>query len=119
MLIKDKIKELRQKKSWSQGQLALKLKANQKQISAYERGVHIPSSEMLIKMAQIFDVSVDYLVFETEANVNPGIKDRELFKQFEQIDNLNDNDRQLVKEILNLVILKNKFQNLLEPSNSR
>ena len=114
MALKDKIKELRQKKGWSQGQLAIKLKAGQKQISAYERGVNIPSTEMLIKMSEIFDVSLDYLVFEIEGiNTNTKIKDRELLKQFETIDNLNEDDKRLVKELLNLVILKNQFQNLL------
>ena len=114
MALKDKIKELRTKKNWSQGQLAIQLKAGQKQISAYERGVNIPSTEMLIKMSEIFDVSLDYLVFEAEGiNTNIKIKDRDLLKQFETIDNLSEIDKKIVKDILNLVILKNQFQNLL------
>lgn len=114
MALKDKIKELRTKKDWSQGQLAIQLKANQKQISAYERGINIPSTEMLIKMSEIFDVSLDYLVFEAEGiGTNTKIKDRDLLKQFEIVDNLNENDKNLIKELLNLVILKNQFQNLL------
>ncbi len=102
MALKEKIKELRVKKGWSQGQLAIKLKAGQKQISAYERGINIPSTEMLIKMSEIFDVSLDYLVFEAEGvSTNIKIKDRDLLKQFEIIDNLNDNDKKIVKEVLN------------------
>lgn len=88
MGIKDKIKELRQKNGWSQGQLANKLKAGQKQISAYERGINIPSTEMLIKMSEVFNVSLDFLVFEAEgikSHIN--IKDRELLKQFEKLIN--------------------------------
>lgn len=120
MALKDKIKELRVKKGWSQGQMAIQLKANQKQISAYERGVNIPSTEMLIKLSETFDVSLDYLVFETKGiNTNIKIKDRDLLKQFEILDNLNENDKNLIKEILNLVILKNQFQSLLDVENKR
>jgi transcriptional regulator with XRE-family HTH domain len=119
MALKDKIKELRQRKNWSQGQLAIQLKANQKQISAYERGVNIPSTEMLIRMSQVFDVSLDYLVFEAEGvESNIKVRDRELLQQFEQVDKLNDSDKKIVKELLDLVILKNKFQSLVNHSDS-
>ena len=118
MALKDKIKELRQKKGWSQGQMAIQLKANQKQISAYERGINVPSTEMLIKMSETFNVSLDYLVFEVEGiDANIKIKDRDLLKQFEEIDNLNEKDRLLVRELLELVILKNRFQDLINLSN--
>lgn len=117
MAIKDKIKELRMQRGWSQGQLAIQLKAGQKQISAYERGINVPATEMLIKMSTVFDVSLDYLVFEAEGiESNIKIKDRELLKQFEMIDSLNEKDKQLVKDLLNLVILKNKFQKLANTS---
>ncbi len=70
------------------------MKIHQKQISAYERGRNTPSTEVLIKLADIFDVSLDYLAFEAEgqsAKVN--IKDRELLRRFEEIDKLSEKDK--------------------------
>ena len=87
MAIKDRIKQLRQEHNWSQTQLAQKMGIHQKQVSAYERGRNVPSTDVLIKLADIFDVSLDYLAFEAEgqsAKVN--IKDRELLRRFEEID---------------------------------
>ena len=67
-------------------------------------------------MADIFDVSLDYLAFEAEgqsAKVN--IKDRELLKRFEEIDKLREKDKGTIKEILDTFILKNKLQSLAAP----
>jgi transcriptional regulator with XRE-family HTH domain len=116
MAIKDRIKQLRQERNWSQTQLAQRMEIHQKQVSAYERGRNVPSTEVLIKLADIFDVSLDYLAFEAEgqsAKVN--IKDRELLRRFEEIDKLSDKDKGTIKEILDTFILKNKFQSLATP----
>jgi transcriptional regulator with XRE-family HTH domain len=116
MAIKDRIRQLRQEKNWSQTQLAQKMGIHQKQVSAYERGRNTPSTEVLIKLADIFDVSLDYLAFEAEdmpAKVD--IKDRELLRKFEEIDKLSDKDKGTIKDILDTFILKNKFQNLAVP----
>ncbi|HRX17369.1 MAG TPA: hypothetical protein P5123_13735 [Spirochaetota bacterium] len=44
------------------------------------------------------------------------IKDRELLRQLESIDKLNDEDKDIVKQVLNLIIMKNGFQSLLKHS---
>jgi transcriptional regulator with XRE-family HTH domain len=114
MAIKDRIKQLRQEKNWSQTHLAQKIDIHQKQISAYERGRNIPSTEVLIKFAEVFDVSLDYLAFEVEGqSVRVNIKDRELLKRCEEVDKLNSKDKGTIKEIMDSFILKNKFQRLI------
>ncbi len=55
-----KLKELRKKRGWSQGQLAQKIGADLQRISKYERGVIWPTMELTVKMAEAFDVSVDF-----------------------------------------------------------
>ncbi|MGA1824104.1 MAG: helix-turn-helix domain-containing protein [bacterium] len=86
---------------------------HQKQISAYERGRNIPSTDVLIKLADILDVSLDYLASDVKGKpVKVDIKDRELLRKFEEIDKLSDKDRGTIKEILDTFILKNRFQRL-------
>ena len=116
MVIADRIRKLRAEHHWSQAKLGEKLNVHQKQISAYERGVNLPSTEVLIKLAKVFNVTLDYLAFEAKgqsATIN--IQDRELLRRFEEIDGLNDKEKSLAKEILDLVILKHKFQSLAHP----
>lgn len=57
-----RLKELREKKRLNQEGLALKLNVSQSTISAYEVGERTPDLETLIAIANLFDVSIDYLV---------------------------------------------------------
>jgi transcriptional regulator with XRE-family HTH domain len=120
MELHDRIRQLRQEKRWTQAELAQRLGIHQKQISAYERGVNTPSTEILIRLSDILDVSLDYLAFDMEGvTAKVEIKDRELLRQFERIDRLGEKDKVLVKQILDLVIMKNNFQNILDHENTK
>lgn len=61
-IVGERIKNLRTEESLSQVSLAKKISSNQKQISKWECGLIEPSIDMLKKLADYFDVSVDYLV---------------------------------------------------------
>lgn len=62
-----KLRELRKEKGLSQLQLALALNTNQNTISRYETGEREPGIAELIKIADFFDVSVDYLIGRRDA----------------------------------------------------
>jgi len=116
MTISERIKKLRQERNWTQAELADKLGIHQKQISAYERSVNLPSTDILIKLAEAFDVTLDYLAFEAKGQQGKlNIQDRELLRRFEMVDTLSDKEKNLAKEILDLVILKHRFQELAGP----
>ena len=113
MTIAERIRLLRQERKWTQAELAERLGIHQKQVSAYERGVNLPSTEILIKLADIFDVTLDYLAFESKGRpAKLNIQDRELLRRFEMVDTLSEKEKSLAKEILDLVILKHRFQEL-------
>lgn len=63
---KIKIKELREEKKISQVKLAMDLGLNQNSVSRYENGERQADYETLIKFADYFNVSVDYLLGRTE-----------------------------------------------------
>lgn len=58
----NRIRELRQKKKLSQLQLSIELEVTQETISAYEHSKHLPSVTALMKMSQLFGVSMDYIM---------------------------------------------------------
>ena len=57
-----KLKELRAEKNLTQKQLAEKLILSKNSICEYEKGRSEPNIETLIKLADILDCSIDYLV---------------------------------------------------------
>ena len=61
-----KLKELRKEKGISQLKLAMDLSMNQNTISRYETEERQADYETLIKIADYFNVSIDYLVGRTE-----------------------------------------------------
>lgn len=65
-----RLKEIRKNRGISQLKLALDLNTNQNTISRYETGKREPGLIELIKIADYFDVSVDYLLERTN---NPNI----------------------------------------------
>ena len=64
-----RLKELRKKKGISQLRLATELNTTQNTISRYETGEREPGIAELIKIADYFNISVDYLLERTD---NPG-----------------------------------------------
>ena len=65
-----RLKEIRKTKGISQLKLALELNMTQSTISRYETGEREPGIAELIKIADYFNVSVDYLLERTD---NPNV----------------------------------------------
>ena len=61
-----RLKELRIKKGISQLRLATDLNMNQNSVSRYETGEREMGYAMLIRVADYFNVSIDYLLGRTE-----------------------------------------------------
>ena len=66
-----RLKEIRKTKGISQLKLAMDLNTNQNTISRYETGEREPGINELIKIADYFNVSLDYLLERTN---NPNIQ---------------------------------------------
>ncbi len=61
-MIYKRIRDLREDKDWTQQKMADLLFVNRRTYAAYENGVNSMTPEMLIKIAKIHNVSVDYLL---------------------------------------------------------
>ncbi|MBQ9480777.1 MAG: helix-turn-helix transcriptional regulator [Clostridia bacterium] len=57
-----RLKELREDKNISQKEVADAIRTNQSTIARWESGEHFPSSEFLIRLADLFQCTTDYLL---------------------------------------------------------
>lgn len=71
----NRIKELRQEKDILQSDLAKRLKVGQATISNWETGRYEPDQDALREMSKIFDVSIDYILGNTDIKKAPSYED--------------------------------------------
>ena len=65
MMFAQRLKDLRQEKKISQTELASALNISNRTISMYEQGNSEPNVEILLKIADYFNVTADYLICRT------------------------------------------------------
>lgn len=85
----ERLKTLREAKKYTQLWLGMQIGVSQETISGYEIGKAVPPADMLIKLADLLNTSVDYLLERTDIKeFNPINKsdlneqERELFTLF-------------------------------------
>ena len=61
-MLGQRIHELRQARGWSQVELARKLNVSKQTISNWENDNIQPSIEMLVRLAQVLNITTDYLL---------------------------------------------------------
>src|SRR6056297_2501503 len=68
MSIEESIYELRKKNNLSQGELASKMDVSRQSISKWETGQSVPDLKNIIKLSEIFNVTVDEIVKDKNIN---------------------------------------------------
>lgn len=71
----NRIKKLREEFQMTQQELAEKLNGAKSTVAMYENETRKPSMEVLIKLSEIFNCSIDYLLGKSDIK-NPNLKDK-------------------------------------------
>ncbi len=87
--IGDKIVQLRKTKGWSQTDLAKAIEASREAIGKYERNEVVPSVEVAKRIADIFEVTLDYLVND---QAKPAF-DKKVVQRIVSIEALKEDDK--------------------------
>jgi transcriptional regulator with XRE-family HTH domain len=109
MNIGDRIASLRKQKNISQTELGKTVGVSREIIGRYERNEVIPSVEVAKKIADAFEVSLDYLVGE---GLNAAF-DKETVKRIEEIDKLDKENKSHVFAMLDAFLLTCSIQHKL------
>jgi transcriptional regulator with XRE-family HTH domain len=108
-----RVVELRKKKGLSQSDLAKKVGISYAQIGRYETKGAQPPAEVLKKIADALDTTVDYLISgDTDEKAVSTLKDAELLQQFRAVEQMDEDDKGTVKKLIDAFITKRKIQQL-------
>ncbi len=118
-MINERLRELRKSKNITQSELAQKMNVAKTTIAAYEQGKNEPSMSMLIKIANYFNVSTDYLLGNSDGRI---ISDQELYDRLgltdeaicslEHLSNLSKANEHNKKLLENVNALLSDFESL-------
>ena len=115
-----RLKELRKQKGWTQKELAGKLDMRFGQLNKYECGLNAPPMEKLIQMAEILNVTVDFLLTGDNPDDKP-IHNTRLLERFRSLQDFQRDDQETVIKLIDAMIVKHKIENAvasLEPATS-
>ena len=110
----NKSKKIKRQKKISQIALSMKIGVSQEIISQYELGTSLPTVTNLIKLADYFNCSLEYLLGMTNnpsrtSNLNKSELEKNTL--FEKYNSLNKENKKLFDEYLAFLITKNNKNN--------
>ncbi len=109
-----RIKTLRKAKGLPQKQLAATLGVRFQQLNKYEGGFNNPPVEMLIKLADALDTTVDYLL--TGAQIDDSqLANVRLFRRFQALERLGEDDQETVIKVIDAVVAQRRMASALAP----
>ncbi|CDH30134.1 putative DNA-binding protein [Xenorhabdus bovienii str. Jollieti] len=108
-----RLRELRRQKGLSQSELGKLAELHYTHIGRFERGTSRPGSDTLKRLADVLDVTSDYLLEGAETDAAKArFEDRELLRQFQAVEQLPEEDKEVIKKLLDAFLTKKQLQAL-------
>ena len=110
-MLNENLKMLRKEKGFSQEELASKVHVVRQTVSKWEKGLSVPDAEMLVQIADVFEVPVSRLLGaalpETESNAPDQRNEiaEQLMKINEQLVIKNNRTRKIIKWLIVIFVL--------------
>ena len=112
MTFSERLKEIREDNDYSRKDLAAAINVSTAAISNYENGNREPDLITLMQISEYLNVSVDYLIGQTDVNVPPQDMKKTFYKDvstgqlLNKLVNLNPKSRCLLIELLDCIETK-------------
>ena len=103
------MRKLRMEKGLSQRAFTKLIDLNYTQYNRYENSERLPSSEILSKLSEVLEVSVDYLLegnIENAAVAN--IEDKELLRLFEAVEKISTESKEHIKAVIKAFVKQDR-----------
>jgi transcriptional regulator with XRE-family HTH domain len=93
---------LRKERNWSQPELGKMIGTSGAIVGRYERGEMTPSIGVARKLAEVFGVTLDYLISNEE--VPDTLKDRRMLARWQNLERLSSEDRDRIVYVIDSLV---------------
>ena len=108
MKFADKMAQARKEKDLTRSQLAEAIGTSAAIVGRYERDEMKPSIEVAAKVAEVLDVSLDYLA----GTASVAVRDKKMISRLEGIATMPQEQQQQIYNVIDALIFKAKFEGL-------
>lgn len=109
MSFAERLNQIRKKKGISQEELARKIGTHGPAIGRYERGTAKPTIEVATKIAKVLGVSLDYLVGNSDLELN-----EDMIERLQDVNRLPVEDQKMVFSFLDAFIDRAKIRSIIK-----
>lgn len=108
-----RLRELRRQRNMTQAELSRAAQVSHVHIGRLEKGLSQPTADFIKKLADALGVMPGYLLDGTQqAAVAANIEDLELAQQFQQLSKLPNEDKAIIKSVVDAFLFKRQVQSL-------
>lgn len=111
-----RLRKTREARGLTQRELGERIKMEPTQVTRYERGQFLPNAETLVSIAQVLQVSVDFLLTGETDGVDRHelpISDVPLLERFRDVQKLSKRDREAVLLLIDSVLARSDVESRL------
>jgi transcriptional regulator with XRE-family HTH domain len=112
MPLGDRIREVRKEAGWSQAELGERIGTDPGRVSRYESGRITPSAGAVVRLAEVLDVSLDYLLIEGVPRRALHMPDHSLGERFNHLEELDEQDLSSLLNHLDGLVAKKRLKTI-------
>ena len=115
MQLGQNLKQLREQNGLLQKQVASELGIGVSHYSKMENNQRDVSVEVLVRLAQLYGLSIDQIVrMDSGVPQQVTIEDKPMVEQLRLLDQLGERDKQIIFDIIDTMLTRQKFQTFFE-----
>lgn len=109
------VKRLRKERGWSQTELAEKVGVHLNHINRIETGKYMPVLDTVVKLADLFEVSIDYMVNDASGKAETiQLEDQNFAEKMRLLNSLEEEDRQMIIRSIENALAKQRMIQLVK-----
>ena len=109
-----RLKQLRKDRQLTQKEAAAHIGVQATHLNKYEAGMHTPPLDKIVALADLYSVTLDYLILGTIPE-QQHLKNLRLLERFHALEAFERDDQETIVKVIDAMIAKSRVENALKP----